>query len=220
MAIAIGNNSTTNGTGQATLTRSHTVAVGANRLLVAVVTAGGGESAPTGVTWDGDALTLLGGNEVATAPRAWVYYRIAPKEGTYDVVATWGTGVEYQALGVVDYTGVHQTSPLSVLTTVAEAIANTCDVDVASASGELCMGILQTGVYSEWAEDAETTLLLTSTYFAIGCRIAYKDGEATCNLAWSNPDYSRWIAACGFAIKPAAAATPDFTDEIGIQIQF
>ena len=218
MAIAIGNNSTTNGDNQTTLTRSHTVAVGANRLLVAVVTADGGASAPTGVTWDGDALTLLGGNEVASPPRAWVYYRIAPKEGTYDVVATWGTGVDYQALAVINYTGVHQTSPLSVLTTVAQAIANTCDVDVASASGELCMGILQTGIYSEWAEDVGTTLLLISRYSNIGCRIVYKDGEATCNLAWSNSSNNRFIAGCGFAIKPAAAL--DFTDEIGIQIQF
>ncbi|KKM16508.1 hypothetical protein LCGC14_1685150, partial [marine sediment metagenome] len=96
------------GAGSSPLTFSYTVPAGANRAIV-VVTMGDTGSNPSGVTFDGDALTLIRGRLFAgTTISIWV--RVAPTVTTGNVVITQA-GAGLLVGGATSYVGVHQSTP-------------------------------------------------------------------------------------------------------------
>tara|TARA_Y100000310_G_scaffold65548_2_gene61043 strand:- start:1837 stop:4668 length:2832 start_codon:yes stop_codon:yes gene_type:complete len=98
-----------------TKTLSHTVATGANRLLVVGVTShtpAGAPSRPTGVTYDSVAMTEITaarGNSTDVTVTLW--YLIAPNVGTANIVATFGAGQRAQVTAV-SLSGVDQSTPV------------------------------------------------------------------------------------------------------------
>ncbi len=96
------------GAGSSPLTFSYTVPAGSNRAIV-VVTMGDVGGNPSGVTFDGDALTLIRGRSLAgTTISIWV--RVAPTATTGDIVITQA-GASLIVAGATSYTGVHQSTP-------------------------------------------------------------------------------------------------------------
>ena len=90
---------TANGT---SLTYAHTVPVGSNRIICVTVSVEGAAS-PTGVTFNGDALTLVA--EGVGNPRASIWRRVAPTETTGNVVVSIASGTDIVSSAQA-YTGV------------------------------------------------------------------------------------------------------------------
>lgn len=147
MAIVVGN--TSSGTASATtVTVSHTVASGSNRLLV-VATCVLQASVPnyTGVTFNGIAMTkiddaLTGGGLRRTA----LWYLLAPDVGTFNIVVTVDALPVWLRCANADYTGVAQqayestakidqnvTSPTDVPVTLSPSTANSWFMGAADA---------------------------------------------------------------------------------------
>ena len=98
--------SAANGTGT-TLTISHTVSdTYADRMIVVFLAAG---SAPSGVTFNGDALTQLD-TQVNGSTGAHIWYRVAPDVATGNVVITF-SGSTHAAATVLSLYNVDQSTP-------------------------------------------------------------------------------------------------------------
>ena len=124
------------------LTWSHTVGVGGtNRLLVVSIAT---DTTPvSGVTYGGQALTLIGGQiDPDDASRVGLWYLVAPPTGTNNIVATFAEGTDAIG-GSTSWTGVNQTTPLGTAV-FASGEGGTAAVTVASAAGEVVVDALAT----------------------------------------------------------------------------
>lgn len=101
------------------ITFSHTVAAGSNRILVVTVTREefGTNRSISSVTYDGVAMTL-GTNAITTAGnnKVHTYYLLAPNVGTANVVVTYSGQVGSSAVSADSWTGIIQQAPEVVST--------------------------------------------------------------------------------------------------------
>ncbi len=97
-----------------TLTISnHTVPSGESDQCTTVGVTSETGTLPSGVTYDGDALTQVGGFSLGSG-QASLWRKVGPNVGTADVVVTWA-GAHNGAAGVTTYANVHQTTPFGAL---------------------------------------------------------------------------------------------------------
>jgi hypothetical protein len=102
------------------ITVSHVVASGSDRLLVAKThqddTTTPTDMPVTGITYNSVAMTKADDHDTTGAEknRIELWYLVAPDEGTYNCVATFTNTIDACMLTVENYTGVKQTSPLNV----------------------------------------------------------------------------------------------------------
>ena len=132
--------STSSGTTTAStsLSWSHTVAAGANRILVVSVGVNGDSTNISGVTYGGQALTRLGtaskGGGGGVKNELW--YLVAPTVGTANVVVTTGASVSIVA-GATTYYGVDQATPYGPAYAVGDSGNTITGPTVTSTVGEL-----------------------------------------------------------------------------------
>ncbi len=136
---------------QTSLSFSHTVAAGSDRLLMVVVTTNAEAATGTAgivntVTYGGTPLTFVGGQTSGGAPTAGANARVefwrltAPAVGTANVVVNLvgGTGKEFAA-GATNFTGVDQTTPLGTFSS-ANGVSTAASVTAAAAAGQVVLG--------------------------------------------------------------------------------
>lgn len=129
-----------------TLTFSHTCTGSNLVLVVGVGTSVAGGAIPSGVTYNGVALTFID-NSANGNPNTntSLWYLVAPATGTHDVVVTTAVNAAMSA-GATSLTGVDQTSPLGITgkenatnrypsLVIATGTDNSWIVDVLSADG-------------------------------------------------------------------------------------
>lgn len=110
-------------TGTGTVTYSHTVSTGASVLIVGVSmsSSGGGASLPSGVTFNGDALTLATSLDTNTRASS-LWYRINPDITTANVVITPAhsndKGVTSAA---INFSGTDTTDPIGNVNTAGQS---------------------------------------------------------------------------------------------------
>ena len=201
MAIAQGNTSSTNNTAQSSITLEHIIASGSNRLLLVWVSVANGEDLPSGITYDGDSLTLKGANDVATAPDAVLYFMIAPNVGTANIVVTWAVSATFQTVCAVDYTDVDQSTPLGTLGTEAAAFASTESITMSSAIGELVIAAAQHN-NADWTDD--DTAVVNDNRSGVGMHVGSEAGASSVTINWTKDAGSGWVASFGVPVKPAA----------------
>jgi len=97
------------------ITYSHTVSAGDNRLLVVQAGFSSSSASVTGITYDGDALTkaIRGTDSSEGGISSELWYLVQPNEGTANVVVTISGTVGRAASGASSYTGVDN-NPLNV----------------------------------------------------------------------------------------------------------
>ena len=140
--------STTTGNTASSTTHSHTCSTADNRLIVVSVSArdaGGSPAAPSGVTYDGDALTKSGDVSSGNV-NASIWYRVAPSTGSNNVVVTFGDS-RHEGIGVTatSFTGVYQSAPAgSATTATGDSTAPT--VNIASFAGDIVVDALAVNV--------------------------------------------------------------------------
>jgi outer membrane lipoprotein-sorting protein len=127
-------------TAQTSLTFSHTVASGADRILVVSVAISDNNTSINSVTYGGQALTFLesevqsGGGGVKTE----LWYLVAPTQGTANVVVQTASA-ETIVAGATTFYGVDQVQPFGSPATAA-GTGNSISGTISSAAGELVIG--------------------------------------------------------------------------------
>ncbi|HEX9823253.1 MAG TPA: fibronectin type III domain-containing protein, partial [Actinomycetota bacterium] len=194
--VAVDNTSSTTGTGSS-LTWSHTVGSGSNRVLIVGVSIRKSAKTVTNVTYGGvDGFTQAGTQTFdATDHRVEIWYKIVPTIGTANIVVTL-SGAEDAVAGAVSFTGVHQTTPLGTFTG-AGGNNQTPTVDVASDGDELVLAVVSIsgdhngmtlggGQTQRWSESNGTS---DGSEFGAA---STKPGQATVTMLWSAVNANKW----------------------------
>jgi uncharacterized repeat protein (TIGR01451 family) len=166
-------------TNAAKLTLAHTTGTGTNRLmLVGVATAGQNVSS---VTYNGIALSLVGGTNSATAPkpRAEIWSLTNPPSGTFNVVVTIAASANMVA-GVTTFTGVNQVNALGTFVNSATTLSAT----VSSATNEVVFDSA-CGMVAI-TPNASQTLRWNSQGGNIYGGASTKPGATSVTMSWTN----------------------------------
>ena len=206
--MAITTNSTsTSSTTTATnsLTWSHTVNSGSDRVLFVGLSIDNGVTA-TGVTYGGQAMTLVGRSISAGSGTAELWQLISPTVGTANVVATISSSVKVVG-GAVTFNGVDQTTPTNGSFPGASATSSTPSNTIDSAPGDMVIGVL-------WANDSVTATegggQTTQWNFSTGGASSptgvgsTEPGAASVTISYTLSASAQWVVG-GTSIKPAAA---------------
>jgi len=200
------------------VTFSHTVPSGSDRLLVVGVSFDNdGLETVTGITYGGLALTKAGSVNNSDDARAEIWYRVAPTVGTANVVVSL-SGTLFSNRGIVvgalNLTGVHQTTPVgtfqsttgglnSASLNVTSSVAGDLVVAVYAAeqdsnSGACAQGAGQTEHWDARGGSGSTT--------ALGCGMT-ANGGATVDISVTTTTTDVW-ALGAVPIKPVSTAPP------------
>ncbi len=122
-------------------TWTHSVS-GNNTLLivgVAIHQTGSNESVST-VTHNGKSLTFIGSSSRNKAFRTELWYRLAPDEGTYNIVVTLDSAARFVA-GAISFAGVSQSIPLGTYAGVG-GYSSSLSVNVSSEEGGMVVDVM------------------------------------------------------------------------------
>jgi hypothetical protein len=107
-------------------------------MLVGISIDNQGSETVSNVTYNGVGLTPVGSATQGIGSRVEIWSLIAPATGTHDVVVTFSANLEETAkVGVMTFTGVHQTTPLGTFVGANGNSLGPATVDVSSATNEL-----------------------------------------------------------------------------------
>jgi hypothetical protein len=179
-------------------------------VLVPTVTVNG---SGTGVVQIGSTLEYAGDDRHRIA----LFYFLAPSTSSVAYLATWSGSVYSAAIGVVTYTGVHQSTPITGTLQTAEDLTAAPSITVSSATGEVvvaAMGANYPAAGTPAADGAQNSRILQSnwagTQAAFG--ISDKAGAASVTQSWTIDSAvwqvlgARLAAAGGSSVAPLAAA--------------
>jgi uncharacterized repeat protein (TIGR01451 family) len=123
--------STQSGTSVSSLTWSHTVSTQNNRILVVGVQSEHSSTVhPTGVTFNGTALTQIGTASAGTSTyqNVSLWYLLAPAASTANVVVTWSSAVNNATAGAITLYGLAQVGPEATATGFNNAGATSTNI--------------------------------------------------------------------------------------------
>lgn len=185
-------------------TWAHTVTGSSTGIRVSVHWTSGAD--PTGVTFNGVALTHVGGDS-ASGKKVDHWFLAGAATGTHDIVVTFAASTNFVA-AASSFTGVDQGTPTSGFTS-AQGFDATPTLAVTSAVGDMVVdGTTPSGAATAAGGQTEEYNVFTASIPAMGSR---KGGAASVTMAWTAPNNAWTIAA--FNIK-AAAAGPTAAQEM------
>jgi len=142
-AIALDSVSTASGSTVSTLTWSHTVGSGSNRVLMVGTSLRDGNKTVTTVTYGGTPLTRRGfQNGAGNANRVEIWSLIAPSSGTANVVVSLSGTIDVVG-GAISFSGVDQATPFGTFVS-AQGTSTAPSVTATSAAGEVVLDTLAT----------------------------------------------------------------------------
>ncbi|MDQ8023504.1 MAG: DUF4347 domain-containing protein, partial [Moraxellaceae bacterium] len=217
LAVTVGSTTSaaTSTSGATSLSWSHTVAAGSDRMLVVSIAARNDGPVDT-VTYGGQALTRLSsviGDGVVVAE---IWYLLNPTVGSANVVISLGSTHEFVA-GATNFTGVDQTTPFGTVKTDADDGSTNSSASVSSAAGDVVIDVIalrqqdgtpsigggQSLLWTERVGNSSADPTGASSY-----EIA--SGSST-SMTWSSIDNNSAHAAIGVAIKATANTAPTVT---------
>lgn len=179
------------------LTWPHTCS--GDNLFLFVSTEAYSGSNPTGVTYNGVALTNLWVQEPSNH-KGSAWYLVAPTTGEHNVVVTWATSQDYVAAGAASYTGVHQTTPIG--TPVSTYVYDiSISVNVSSAVGEWVLDAISCGKPDAIIGAGQTQRYVDSKYDQRTIH-STKDGATSVTMSWTWTG-NAWFSLGAVPIKPA-----------------
>lgn len=209
MAIAFDASSSVQSGGNSDITLSHTC-TGSDRLLMVGISTEYGGVTPSGVTYNGVAMTQVGSAVINTDSFAnaqlHVYRLIAPASGANNIVASFSGPPGDRGVVGVSFTGVDQTTPLGTAQTGTQNNTSSPSKDCTSgATGDLIVDFqaAHSDLGSATAGSGQT-----SRAQALGGRdviCSTEAGAASVTMSWSVGS-SRWFAQMVIPIKAAGGA--------------
>lgn len=139
----------------------------------------------------------------------WIFGLVAPTAGSTTCTANFGATCTRCAIAVVQYTGVHQTTPRGTAVEAAEnEFGPGATVDATSASGELVVDVASS-VGTVWDADGSQTERIDlddfdSTFRSFG--MSEEAGASTVTMSWTGTgaEYTNIIAV---PLKPVAGSS-------------
>lgn len=179
MAVAVGITSSGSAANLTSVTVSHTIAAGTNRLLLVAV-GWTGTSTTMAVTYGGVTLTPVGtALAVLTAFRVQHFYLPAPTVGTADIVAT-ASAASYIQIGGVNVTGAAQTAP--------EAVSNSDPTTTLTPTGTVTTLTANAFVFGLVGINNATTTLSTSSSQTVFMDLADATVNRRSTAAYRGPE--------------------------------
>ncbi|MGI9067891.1 MAG: beta strand repeat-containing protein [Pyrinomonadaceae bacterium] len=214
-AISVDNTSSAGvaGANVTTLTWSHTVGTGSNRILIVGVSIFGGGLTVSSVTYGGTALTRIGGQtDSGNKVRMEIWKLVAPASGTASIVVTPSAATRVVG-GAVSFNNVDQTIPNGTFAS-ASGSSTAPSVNVTSATGEVVIDTLvATGDAISASVGAGQTQRWNKTTGSTSTEVlgagSTEPGASTVTMSWTLGFSKKW-AIGGVSLKPAAQL-PDLT---------
>lgn len=220
--IAVASVSTGQSNSTSSLSFSHTVNSGENRLLLVGIATGASNyngsnaSDVTSVTYRGSSMTLVGNETSSGYGKVFIYALVNPAAGTGNVVVTTNTSRAIVA-NATSFTGVNQTTPYgsfySDYSSYSSAYAGLSGIS--SASDELIYDVVAVDVdrsspYDIYPDNGQTELWNIPGYSSrpvSGCG-SVKTGSASASVGWS---WSFWgsqqYAIGAVSLKPVSVTS-------------
>ncbi len=146
-----------------TETTTHTInsTLANGYIAVEIAMYDGADDGVSGVTFDGTSMTQIAAHNMDYFGEYRVYiYGLAvgsKAAGTYNVVTTFtSANVDDYSVGIVSYTGVHQTTSTGTSVDGSNSNSDTATVTVTSATGELVIGVCIKGEEDGVPDSGET----------------------------------------------------------------
>ena len=177
------------------LTYAHTVASQSNRVLVVSAFTTIGE--PTGITYDGDALTKLTSvgkaSGLGSTYYSSIWYKIAPATGSNNVVVSVGAGQVFSA-SVSYYNADPDTPVLDAQTATSSSTSSTLTADAGSDVIIDCIGVFNGGGGPSLSVGAGQTArqTLTQLLYSSGTSTEGQSGSSTA-MSWTWPGSSGFV---------------------------
>lgn len=206
MALAFDAAGNLTGTGAGPFTASFTTS-GSNRLLVAGVSYYHFLNTVSAITYNGVGLTEIPGSALDSGDyHVRLYGLAAPASGSNTFSITFsGTGVYDAGIGLVSFTGAHQTVSFGT-PVMASGTDTTPTVSVPSAADELVLDttiINHSGTYAVGAGQTSRWNAISSNGY-LKYSGSTETGAGPTVMSWSNTTIQPWIIAA-VPIKPVAA---------------
>lgn len=213
MALAVDSSSTIGAqTASSSWSWAHTCASG-SVLFVAVSSNG---TPPTGVTYNGDALTKAVEKDYSTSVNVTIWYILSPDTGSsYNVVVSFSAGM-YGDAGAVSFTGA-DTSSQPDCTASETGTSTTTNVLNITTNTDNCYILDALAVESTWLntapeEDGTQTQVYDTSAVFLAEGSSYKSvgsaGAQTMTWTWTvNFGLAARYVHCGVGVKPAGAGT-------------
>lgn len=206
MALTLDATSQTGSVGGASQTLEHTIAADANLLVVQVVSWGNNRT-PSGVTWNGDAMTRVGDgvDNASGTNHAEIFYLLNPDTGTHDVVVTMPGSADGINTAATSLKGAHAT-PLDSTNEASTSLSDGVTTNITTVADDCWIfdGISD-GAAAMTAAVGQTENLDQDGGTSMG---SYKPdvgaaGGKTMSWTWSGSENFAHMVA---AFKPAVAA--------------
>ena len=177
----------------ASRTWAHAVVAGNNRILIVGGVTNNAAGLPTGCTYGGVALTLLGSR--LNNPYARWYYMLSPPVGVANVIFTFG-GNGALSCGAVSYTGVDQANPFGTQVS-ANGNSVTPSVVVFSEDGDLVIDYMgaRWGAATQAVGAGQTARINTAVQAGDDCGMGMseEDGSTSVTMSWTRTLAQVWV---------------------------
>ena len=204
----------TGDTRPASLTISHTTGSGSDRLMLVGISLVNDElETISSVTYNGTGLDPEGSVANGDDARVEIWSLIAPPSGTHDVVITFSAPLQRAAVvGVMTFTGVHQTTPLGTfVSNTGSPVSSGPTVDVTSAADELVFDTAACETCTSFTVGADQTqrwnISEPSGYGPTLGAGSTEPGAGTVTMSWSQGSDDHW-AIGAVPIKPSGGSAP------------
>ncbi len=210
-SIAVDNTSSAAGPASdvTSLTWSHTVGSGTNRILIVGVSLVRGDATVSSVTYGGVSLTSIGAlSDSGNNTRMEMWKLVAPTAGTASIVVTLSAAKRIVG-GAVSFTGVNQTVPHGTFASnsLSGGGSSTPSVNVSGASGELVIDTLATQGDADPATASQTQQWSRDTSSGSGADVigggSTKAGASSVTMSWTLSRNRPWsIGAVSLKVAP------------------
>lgn len=193
------------------LTISHVISSGDNRLLVVGIL-GGSSDIITGVTYNGVAMTRVNVSNNGNST-AYLYYLLNPASGTHDIVISSSTST-FLAADAVSYTGVNQDVPTATVTNTSST-TNFCFDNItppndnsihvgAFASDTFAISSMTNGTLIGTVLGESLPLLITPA----GLHQLVANSSGTQNWATVGAAFAPFVSSNSPSLSPSASLSP------------
>lgn len=194
------------------ITLSHTTGSGSDRLMLVGISTRDKTVSGT-PTYGGTNLTLVGSQTSNNNAKTYIYRLIAPATGTANVVINFsGDLTKGAVVGVMTFTGVHQTTPLGTYASAQQKSA-TASVSVSSAASELVFNVMSVKTSGASVGSGQTQRWYVNTTNECTGGGSTKTGAATTSMSWSLSASNDWSMSA-VPIKPLATTDLQITKTI------
>ncbi len=195
------------GSAVTSLTQSHTVGTGSNRLLIVAVT-NYQVNTTTAVTYGGVSMTLINrstGSVESLSQDTTLWYLVAPATGANNIVATLsGAASQYHSVHAMSYTGVNQTTPIDSNATGTSAAATSLTLSTTVVAENCWLVGASFSRDTTITAGASTTLRgLNTSSLVSGADSNAVVATGSRSLIWNSSGSATWPGGCIVSIAPA-----------------